>query len=538
MGEARHFLIVLPTSLIANWENELKKWVPAINIFKFTTDSGPAKRKRNLQLGQRSTAVLLTTYGLVTTNSDTLCLDARGARFSWDYVILDEAHNIKNMSAKRTKEAHKLNSRRRLILTGTPIMNQLDDFYSLVEFFSFGYGLLADNMAQFRQQYKGPIERARTKNSTPSEIRFGNSQAEKLSARTKKFILRRTKEGLNAAKVECNEQPAFPKLGLKHDFILWCKMTPKQLKIYDEFLASDEVRHALMTKASPLVQCTVLKKLCDHPRRLSVTQCEYLGLETGLNKSAMADRNMCVASDYIKHVNLATLIEESGKLRALSSLVEIIDGKFLLFSSSVKLLDMIEKLLLDKGLRLLRMDGRDKPSRRQELVDEFQNSSSINAMLLTTGVGSVGLTLTAATRVIIFDPAWNPGSDDQAVDRAYRIGQAKPVVVFRLITCDTIEEKIYRRQIFKKSIIAQNNGENTDPFRHFSGDDIRQLFGKPSHPMQSETQMQLAALASRRETYEQLEVLLNNLDKMNELHAGIHDHNMVFDPSKFSTLIL
>ena len=194
---------------------------------------------------------------------------------------------------------------------------------------------------------------------------------------------------------------------------------------------------------------------------------------------------------------------------------------------------MIQKLLISKGFRLLRMDGRDKASRRQELVDQFQSDARINAMLLTTGVGSVGLTLTAATRVIIFDPAWNPGSDDQAVDRAYRIGQNQPVVVFRFITCDTIEEKIYRRQIFKKSIIAQNNGENDDPFRHFGSDDIRDLFTKPNNPMQSETQMQLSALASRRETYEKLEVLLENLEKLNALHAGIHDHNMVFDPSKF-----
>lgn len=331
MGEARHFLIVLPASLVSNWENELQTWVPNINIFKFLSEGGEARRKKQLQLAQRSTSVLLTTYGMVTNKAELMCLDPRGKqieilsrtksylgnRFKWDYVILDEAHNIKNMSSKRSKAAHTIDSKRRLILTGTPIMNQLDDFFALVEFFSFSYGLIAENMAQFRQQYKGPIERARTKNSSPAEIRFGNMKADELSRATKKYILRRTKDSVNKEKVQNDEQPQFPTLGLKHDFILWCKMTPRQLKIYEDFLASDEVRHALMQKASPLVQCTVLKKICDHPRRLSVTQCEYLGIKTGMNESMVADRNMCVASDYLKNIDLDILLQESGKLRAL-----------------------------------------------------------------------------------------------------------------------------------------------------------------------------------------------------------------------------
>ena len=124
----------------------------------------------------------------------------------------------------------------------------------------------------------------------------------------------------------------------------------------------------------------------------------------------------------------------------------------------------------------------------------------------------VGLTLTAATRVIIFDPSWNPSGDDQAVDRAYRIGQTKPVIVFRLITCDTIEEKIYRRQIFKKSVITQNNGENDDPIRHFDTDGIRALFGEPLNPERSETQAMLEFIKEKRQSYPKLEDLLRKLD--------------------------
>ena len=138
--------------------------------------------------------------------------------------------------------------------------------------------------------------------------------------------------------------------------------------------------------------------------------------------------------------------------------------------------------------------------------------------------------MTAATRVIVFDPSWNPSSDDQAVDRAYRIGQKKPVIVFRLITCDTIEEKIYRRQIFKKSVINQNNGENDDPIRHFDSAGIRQLFGEPLSPERSETQEMLEFLKEKRKTYPKLDELLKKLENISESHAGVHDHDLVFDP--------
>ena len=138
--------------------------------------------------------------------------------------------------------------------------------------------------------------------------------------------------------------------------------------------------------------------------------------------------------------------------------------------------------------------------------------------------------MTAATRVIVFDPSWNPSCDDQAVDRAYRIGQKKPVVVFRFITCDTIEEKIYRRQIFKKSVINQNNGENDDPIRHFDSAGIRELFGEPLNPERSETQEILEFLKEKRKTYPKLEALLKKLHDISYAHAGIHDHDLVFDP--------
>jgi len=232
-----------------------------------------------------------------------------------------------------------------------------------------------------------------------------------------------------------------------------------------------------MTRASPLVQCTVLKKICDHPRRMANNACRAAGLiDSSFNETI---GNECAANS-IKDIDLDLLLSESGKMQVLADLVDaIIPEKILIFSQSIKILDIIAKILDDKTVNFIRMDGKDKLPIRDEKVKRFQSDKRIKVFMLTTGVGAVGLTLTAATRVIVYDPDWNPGRDDQAVDRAYRIGQTRPVVVFRLITCETIEEKIYSRQLFKKSIISQNNGENDDPTRLFSDNDIRALFKPP-----------------------------------------------------------
>jgi len=239
-----------------------------------------------------------------------------------------------------------------------------------------------------------------------------------------------------------------------------------------------------MATSSPLAQCTVLKMICDHPRRMSTNACIAAGLIDG--HVAINDGDKCAAND-IDDVDLNVLLSESGKMRVLTNLLDaLLPDKILIFSHSIKILDIIAKLLAEKGIRNLRVDGTVIQSARTEKYNLFRDDDTVKVLLMTTGVGSVGLTLTAATRVIIYDPSWNPGCDDQAAARAHRIGQNMPVVVFRLITCETIEEKIYNLQLFKKSIISQNNGEDDNPERMFSSNDIKSFFISPksaSHEM-------------------------------------------------------
>lgn len=358
MGEAKRFIIMVPNSLVANWEKELGIWCPAINVFKYTGEFTKRQRTMQLQMAQRSTAVLLVTYGIVATSVEHLNLTGTGTRFMWDYAILDEAHNIKNLTTKRTKETHKLRSKKRLLLTGTPIMNNMTDFYALVKFFS--HDTLLGNLPEFKRDFQQPIERARVKDAKPYDIKKGNELSKQLREITGRYILRRTKAHVNEQKADLNStQAKMPEFGLKTDFVLWCKMTAKQLQIYHDFLRSDEVREVLMTKKSPLVQCTVLKKICDHPRRLSNRQCKNLGLPTPFDVDNSIHQNAAdqCAANHIHLMDIETLLAESGKLRALDKLLDIINEKFLIFSSSIKILDMVAKLLETKGFLISIIDS-------------------------------------------------------------------------------------------------------------------------------------------------------------------------------------
>ncbi|OPL21387.1 dna ercc-6-like excision repair protein, partial [Mytilus galloprovincialis] len=264
-----------------------------------------------------------------------------------------------------------------------------------------------------------------------------------------------------------------PSLTRKNDLILWVFLTQTQQKIYHDFLSLDTVKELLMTKKSPLVALTVLKKITDHPRLLSTRAVAQLGLEDhGLDEDQLESEEAYLSAvNQIKNVDDQILINESGKLIVLVELLDKLKAeghRTLVFSQSRKLLDIIFKVISNRGHMVLRLDGTvTHLSERDQRMQKFQTDDRYSVFLLTTQVGGVGLTLTAADRVVIYDPSWNPATDAQAVDRAFRIGQEKNVVIYRLITCGTVEEKIYRRQIFKDSITRQTTGNSTNPYRYY-----------------------------------------------------------------------
>lgn len=542
----KHTLLVMPTSLITNWTKEFAKWTPGMRVKEFHGIS-KGERTRNLEKVQRRGGVIITTYTMLINNWEQLS-SYNGREFTWDYMILDEAHKIKSTTTKTAKSASAIPSKNRVLLTGTPVQNNLKEMWALFDFAC--QGTLLGTAKTFKTEYENPITRAREKDATPGEKVLGSRMSETLMAIIKPYFLRRTKSEVQKNKTngthQCKEEKSdnkdgqeanpprdsgavMPKLTRKNDLIVWTYLSPVQEDIYRQFISLDHIKELLMTCRSPLAELNILKKLCDHPRLLSAAAIAKLGLE---ENTAEGQQNEDMEADSHSIANVAdnTLISESGKLVFLFALLERLreEGhRTLVFAHYRKVLDIIERILGNRGFKVMRLDGTiTQIAEREKRITLFQTDKRYSVFLLTTQVGGVGITLTAADRVVIYDPSWNPATDAQAVDRAYRIGQTENVVIYRLITCGTVEEKIYRRQVFKDSLIRQNTGDKKNPFRYFSKQELKELFTLED-TRSSSTQLQLQALHSRhRRTDPELDEHIAHLHAMEIF--GISDHDLMF----------
>ncbi|KPP69912.1 DNA excision repair protein ERCC-6-like, partial [Scleropages formosus] len=540
----KHTLLVMPTSLIGNWTKEFAKWTPGMRVKEFH-GSSKTERNRNLEKIQRRGGVVITTYQMLINNWDLLS-SYNGQEFKWDYVILDEAHKIKTSSTKTSKSAHAIPAKHRILLTGTPVQNNLREMWALFDFAC--QGSLLGTSKTFKAEYENPITRAREKDATPGERALGLKISENLMSIISPYFLRRTKqevqnkketENVNSGNSNLedkeNRNPnsgdvEMPSLTRKNDFIVWTYLSAVQEDIYNQFISLDHIKELLMTTRSPLAQLNILKKLCDHPRLLSARAVAQLGLQEGIIPDQENDDENESAACRIDNISDEILVSESGKLTFLVALLERLreEGcRTLVFSQSRKMLDIIDRVLVNRGFKILRIDGTViHLQERERRIDLFQKKKDYSVFLLTTQVGGVGLTLTAANRVVIFDPSWNPATDAQAVDRAYRIGQKENVVIYRLITCATVEEKIYRRQVFKDSLIRQTTGDKKNPFRYFSQQELKELF-KLENTRSSSTQLQLQSMHSKhRRTDPELDEHLAYLHTMEMF--GISDHDLMF----------
>ncbi|XP_055455470.1 DNA excision repair protein ERCC-6-like [Psammomys obesus] len=534
-----HVLLIMPTNLINTWVKEFAKWTPGMRVKTFH-GSSKEERTRSLTRVQRRNGVIITTYQMLINNCQQLA-SFNGQAFVWDYIILDEAHKIKSATTKSAICVRVVPANNRILLTGTPVQNNLQELWSLFDFAC--QGSLLGTLKTFKMEYENPIIRAREKDATPGEKALGFKIAENLMEIIKPYFLRRTKEEVLMKKAD-NPEARLSKKNpsvedmcemfsrtRKNDFIVWIRLVPLQEEIYRKFVSLDHIKELLVQTRSPLAELGVLKKLCDHPRLLSARACNLLNLGTA-RSSALDENEQEDASDMdsIDHLTDNTLMQESGKMIFLMSLLERLQDEghqTLVFSQSRQILNIIERLLKNKCFKTLRIDGTiTHLSERERRIKLFQQNKEYSVFLLTTQVGGVGLTLTAATRVVIFDPSWNPATDAQAVDRVYRIGQKENVVVYRLITCGTVEEKIYRKQVFKDSLIRQSTGDKKNPFRYFTKQDLRELFAI-GDLYNSATQMQLQSLhAAQRRSDERLDEHIAYLHSLGI--AGISDHDLMF----------
>ncbi|KAH0987969.1 hypothetical protein GBA52_015146 [Prunus armeniaca] len=494
-------------------------------------------RQYELQYVLQDKGVLLTTYDIVRVNSKSLrggrhVHDDEGEDIIWDYMILDEGHLIKNPSTQRAKSLLEIPCAHRIIVSGTPLQNNLKELWAL---FNFCCPELLGDKQWFKEKFESLILRGNEKNASDREKRIGSTVAKELRERIQPFFLRRLKnEVFNEDDGQTNA-----KLSKKNEIIVWLRLTGCQRKLYEAFLKSELVLSAF--DGSPLAALTILKKICDHPLLLTKRAAEDVLEEMD---SMMKPEDTCMAEKlamYIADVAEKEDLDErqdfdekhaniSCKISFILSLLEnlIPEGhNVLIFSQTRKMLNLIQESLVSNGYKFLRIDGTTKAIDRMRVVDDFQEGNGAPIFLLTSQVGGLGLTLTRADRVIVVDPAWNPSTDNQSVDRAYRIGQNKDVIVYRLMTCGTVEEKIYRKQIYKGGLFKTAT-EHKEQMRYFSQQDLCELFNLPKEGFDiSITQQQLYEEHDSQHTMD--ESFKSHIEFLETQGiAGVSHHSLLF----------
>jgi len=383
----------------------------------------------------------------------------------WDWVICDEGHKLKNPLTQQVERLTAVPAVRRLLLTGTPVQNNLSELWALFNIVT--PGLLGD-LRSFKDEFDKPIARGQSREASAREREHGAAKTTALQKRIAPAFLRRekatvltTQKPAAAGETAADGQSAAPTpapLGHKSDMIVWLRLTPPQRRLYAAFLGSASVAAALNKTGSALAALTVLKKICDHPGLLSQNAAAEIArgrplasVMDGATSAAAADDDVSADGDAGGAPAGASDPAASCKTAFVLSLVAAVAAeghRVLVFSQSRAMLDGIQAAAQAAGWRYCRIDGSVPAAERARRVACFQNDDTIPLFLLTSAVGGVGLTLTGADRVVVIDPSWNPAADAQAVDRAYRMGQTRDVAVYRLITCGTVEEKIYRKCVF------------------------------------------------------------------------------------------
>jgi len=407
-------LVVAPTSVVPNWQSEIEKFAPNLKVVLW---HGPDRHALANTLEEVD--VMITSYALLRRDEELL------TKLGFGYLILDEAQHIKNPVSATARAAKRLQSERRLAMTGTPIENRLSEIWSIFDFVSPG---LLGGLTQFEERVARPIERGDKK------------AAEKLRAAIHQFILRREKSEV------AKELPA----KIKQDITV--PLADEQARLYKQMVK--QIRDSVMSEVEK--------------QGVAKAQIQILAALTRLRQVACDPRLTKLEGSWDN--------EESGKVSALREIVqEAVAGghRVLIFSQFVEMLKIIRAALDADGVTYEYLDGSTKD--RAERVARFNGDESVNAFLISLKAGGTGLNLTGADTVIHYDPWWNPAVEDQATDRAHRIGQTRVVTVYRLIARDTVEEKIRQLSEKKRELVA-NVLTNDGPTKGLTKADLEELF--------------------------------------------------------------
>ncbi|KAL7719226.1 DNA repair and recombination protein RAD26 [Entamoeba marina] len=439
-GTNGNVLIVAPLTLVSHWVKEAHRFVPSLRIIvlhKILSSNG----SDNIELlSQTKRSVYITTYDFVRTHRDELNI------IDFGYIILDEGHKIKNPSAEVTIAIKSLTTCYRLLLSGSPVQNNYKEFWTL---FDFVYPGKLGTLAMFQQHFVDPIRFGSYTNSSYFQYATALKCTKALREIIDPFLLRRLKKDV------------LPSLPNKEENVLYCKLSDKQREKYVNYIQSSEVTKAINGELNLLKVIDHLRKICNHPHLL----------------------------DKVNIINDANIIPESGKLMLLQKLLRKWNSehKTLIFCQTKQMLSIVERMLCLEKIQFIRMDGTVQAQKRSKLIDSFNHDDSIKVFILTTRVGGLGINLTGADRVILFDPDWNPTVDSQAKERVLRIGQKKDVVIYRFVSLGTIEEKIYHRQVSKEIMSDKILSDKADNIKkRFRKQVVKELFTFNENQVESE----------------------------------------------------
>lgn len=463
---SKPIIVVCPATVMKQWVNEFHRWWPPFRVTILHSSGtgmmnmkGESNRESLLEAqmydgsrvgkaltpAQRNArkviapvlengGVLITTYSGLQSYAPLLI------PVDWEYAILDEGHKIKNPDTAITIYCKELRTANRVILSGTPMQNNLLELWSLFDFiFPMRLGTLVD----FKREFIIPIRLGGYANASRLAIETARQCAVTLHEAISPYLLQRIKKDVAADLPKKTEQ------------VLFCKLTLMQRRDYENFLKSPDYDAIVSGKLNQLKGINIIRKICNHP-----------DLQNHKNS------NIKNRPDYGDP-------KWSGKMQVIGSLLPLwkdTGHKTLLFAQQRIMLDILEKFVGSMpGMKYRRMDGTTPIAVRQTMVDDFNTNPELHVFLLTTKVGGLGVNLTGADRVIIYDPDWNPATDLQARERAWRLGQKREVLIYRLMTAGTIEEKVYHRQLFKQ-FLTNKIMKDPEQRTNIKIDDMTELF--------------------------------------------------------------
>lgn len=443
-----HTLIICPAGLVANWIDELLTWdshTVLEPLRKIESDLTPAERELEIQRWAQGTGVLVIGYEMLKTMFSRATEETKQLlRTTPNIVVADEAHRLKNAKSEISRICSQFDTRSRVALTGSPLANNVEEYYEMINWVAEGY--LADR-DEFRQTYARPIVEGLYHDSAGFEKRQAIKMLRVLSGTVAPKVHRATIEVMK------NDLPN------KHEFVISVLPTQKQKGLYDACVLA--IKRHFTSDSLPWGQMwavlELLRLICNHPKCLHQKVID--AKESRAEKEHLSLLTEAISPIVTKWAAGEDLMDESLSTK-MTLLTQVLDearkagDKVLVFTSSIPTMDYLEMLFTRQKRQHQRLDGSTQVSKRQEAIKAF-NSSDAEIYLISTKAGGVGLNIQGANRVVIFDFKFNPVDEQQAIGRAYRIGQQKTVYVYRFVLAGSFEDDLHNKAVFKTQLASR-----------------------------------------------------------------------------------